>query len=295
MARKNPYRWFAIPGITLLILSFGGSLLWNFYYSLTRYSGYGHPIWVGARNYIFLWRNDEVRRALTHAIFFIVPFSILPIIIGSFLAAVIFDYIAPRFGDEISSFFRSLLYLPQIIPLAIVGVISHWFWNADTGAINKLLESMGLERFAQDWENSPGAMQIILSLILVWLQVGFTFVIFIAGMSRIDQTVLEAAQIDGASWFKQYRLITLPLLRPEMTVVFLTTLIGALKIFAPVYWITGGGPYGATNVPSIYVFKQFYGGNQVGMASSISMIMAVFLGAIALVILRRQREMQGAQ
>lgn len=176
--------------------------------------------------------------------------------------------------------------------MAMTGVLFQWFLNNRDGIVNEFLANNGLEQFVMDWQSNQKAMQVIFSLALIWIQMGFTLIIFISGLSRLDQRVLEAAQLDGATWFQQFRLLTLPMIRPEMAVVLLTTTISAIKIFAPVYWITSGGPNGATSVPSTFVFNQFYGGSQLGQGAALATLFAGLLGAIAYFILKYQRKMR---
>ena len=286
--RSKTHISFAIPGLLILFGTVGGALAWNLYYSFTRWSGFGTPRWVGFHNYYYLFLNEEVRQTVMHAVFTIIPFSIVPTLLGAFIAAILVEYISPRFGESLASSFRSLLYLPQVVPLAMTGAVWSWILNSKGGLVNRFFEDHHIN-VRIGWLENVRATEILFALILIWLQLGFTLIIFIAGMSRIDTNVLEAAQLDGASWFQQFRLITLPLLRPEMTVVVLTTTVSSLKIFAPVYWITKGGPYGSTQVPSTYVFNQFYGGSQVGRAAAISSVFAILVGCFAALLMRYQR------
>jgi ABC-type sugar transport system permease subunit len=114
-------------------------------------------------------------------------------------------------------------------------------------------------------------------------------VIFLSGLSRLNPYVLEAAQVDGANWWQRFRFISSRELGPEISVVLLTSVVGALKVFAPVYYVTGGGPDGATNVPSTYSFNAFFGGNRVGYASAVTVLLAILITAVALLLIRVQR------
>lgn len=287
---KRAAHWkFAVPGLFILFGTVGGALAWNFYYGFTRWSGFGTPTWVGWRNYIFIFKGPEVVQTVQHALWDIIPFSIIPTLLGAFVAALLFEYISPRFGAALASMFRGFLYLPQIIPLAMTGVIWNWILNAKEGLLNQYFENAGLHYHIR-WLQDPFTTQVIFFFILIWLQLGFTLIIFLSGMARIDTSILEAAQLDGASWFQQFRHITIPSLRPEMAVVVLTTTINSLKIFAPVYWITRGGPYGSTSVPSTYVFNQFYGGNQVGRAAAIAAFFACIVSIFTALVMRYQRK-----
>jgi raffinose/stachyose/melibiose transport system permease protein len=291
--RRSPHRKYAIPGLLILMATVGGALAFNFYYSFTRWIGFGTPHWVGLRNYRYIIQNGEIRSTALHALLAVVPYSLIPTLLGCFIAAVLFEYIAPRFGEGIASRIRGFLYLPQIVPLAMTGVVWNWLLDTKTGLLNKFLQDH-FHGTSIEWMISPLSTQIVFGLILIWLQLGFTLLIFIAGLSRIDTTVLEAAQLDGASWFQQFRLVIIPLLRTEIAIVLLTTSISSLKIFAPVYWISHGGPNGATQVPSTFVFHQFYNGSNIGTASAISTVFALLVGVFTAGLMKFQRRNQVA-
>jgi len=288
--KKNPRRWFGIPGLTLLFGSVGAALAVNFYYSLTNWNGFNHHKFIGLHNYVKIATDPNIRDSILHVLWFVIPFAIIPTALGCFLAAVLFDYIQPYFGSSIASTYRTLLYLPQIVPLAMTGVLWHWILDYPNGLINNYLVNSGKVTNAINFESHPLFVQLLFSIILIWLQVGFTLLIFIAGMSRRDPRVMEAAQIDGASFLQQLRYITIPLLKAELIVVILTISINALKMFGPVYWITGGGPEGATNVPSTFSFKQFYGGSHVGLGAAVASLFAIILGFFAYFVLKYQRK-----
>lgn len=288
----NNYGLLLIPGFGTLVLTLGGALFWNANISLNRWAGYENPVWVGFRNYRYLAQNEEFRGAVLHAAFFIIPFALIPTLIGALLAAVIFEYISPRFGERMGSFFRVSFYLPQVVPIAISGLL----WLAilgNDGILNMALRSSGHESLVYEWLDNGRSAQLWMAVILVWLQLGYTTMVFVAGMARIDTRLYEAAQLDGASWLQQFRAITLPQLRPEMFVVLLITSIGALKIFAPIYWITSGGPFGATNVPSLYAFNAFYGGDQVPFGATVSTVFAVIVGTLAFLVVQLQHKYFG--
>ncbi len=285
---NSKHSLFAIPGLLILIATVGGALLFNFYYSFTRWIGFGTPHWVGLRNYRYMFQNPDVRETALHAVLTIIPYSIIPTFLGCFLAAILFEYISPRFGEAIASRFRGIFYLPQIVPLAMTGVVWNWLLDSKTGLLNQYLHDHGA-KWHIAWMEKPLATQLIFALILIWLQLGFTLLIFIAGLSRIDTNILEAAQIDGATWFTQFRLILIPLLRNEIAIVLLTTSISSLKIFAPVYWISHGGPNNATQVPSTYVFHQFYNGSNVGSAASIATVFALLVGVFTAALMKYQQ------
>ena len=124
--------------------------------------------------------------------------------------------------------------------------------------------------------------------IMIWVQLGYPIVMFMAGLQRVDPELYEAADLDGASWWQRFRKITVSLIRPEFYVVLVTTTIAALKIFGPIFVLTGGGPSNATLVPSYFAYKNFFEKAQVGYGSAISTVLTVLIIALSIVFLRLQ-------
>ncbi|NKF31943.1 sugar ABC transporter permease, partial [Pseudomonas sp. BGM005] len=124
----------------------------------------------------------------------------------------------------VSSFFRAGFYLPQILPVTVAGVLWGWILNP-VGVINITLKAIGLDNLAQNWIGDATYALAAVSLVIVWIQVGYCLVVFMAGLSRIDPSLYEAADLDGANWWSRLVTLTIPLLAPEIFVVVLTTLI----------------------------------------------------------------------
>lgn len=280
---RNRYGLLLVPGMLLLTIVVGGALVWNAQISLTRWAGYDNPVWAGLHNYRFLLINPDFRTSVLHGLWFIVPFAMAPTLIGLVIATVVYEYVVPRFGNGPGTLIRSTLYLPQVVPVSITGLL--WVAILDKGGlVNQVLSALGHADWQRAWLTESRPAQVWLSLIVFWLQLGYTTTIFIAGNARIDTRLLEAAELDGAGPLQRFRAVTLPQLRPEVFVVLLTTVIGALKIFAPVYWITGGGPIGATNVPSLYAFNAIYGGDQVPFGAAVATSFTLIVGFLAYVL-----------
>jgi raffinose/stachyose/melibiose transport system permease protein len=112
---------------------------------------------------------------------------------------------------------------------------------------------------------------------MLWLQMGFAYIVFIAGLSRLNPTLLEAAHLDGAGRWARLRWIIAPSLKPEIFVILVFLTVGAIKVFAPVYYLTGGDPYGSTSSPATFAISNFYGGRSVGYGSAITTTLAVVI------------------
>jgi raffinose/stachyose/melibiose transport system permease protein len=260
--------------------------------SFTRWNGIATPRLIGLDNYERLFADDKFREAVAHAVASIVAMSLVPLAIGLVLAALLFDYVSSRFGARASTLLRAAFYLPQILPVAVAGILWGWILNP-IGVLNALLDAIGLHAIARNWLGDPDLALVSLMGVMVWLQVGYALVVLMSGLARVDPALYEAAEIDGAAWFTRFRLITIPMLKPEIFVVGLTTTIAALKVFAPVFVLTEGGPGSATTVPSYLAYYHFFTTNRVGYGAAITtmqMLITVVLGLVFLRVQRRQTE-----
>ncbi|MDE1994460.1 MAG: sugar ABC transporter permease [Rhizobiaceae bacterium] len=287
------YYLYMIPGMLGFILLVLVPLIANFGISFTTWKGIGTPRFIGIQNYQRLLEDAAFWGSIQHTVLFIISMTIVPIILGLLLAAVLFDYISAQFNETLSSFFRAGFYLPQILPLTAAGVLWGWILNP-IGIVNAVLKAIGLDFMAQNWLGDATYALWAVSAVIVWVQVGYCLVVFMSGLARVDPSLYEAAELDNASWFGRFRYITIPMLMPEIFVVALTTLIAALKVFAPIYVLTSGGPDNATTVPSYLSYYHFFTTNRVGYAAAIATLQTVVTILLGVFFLRMQsKQTQG--
>ncbi|TAU73206.1 carbohydrate ABC transporter permease [Rhizobium leguminosarum] len=291
---SRSYSLYLIPGTIGFILIVLIPQLANLGLSFTAWKGVGTPRPVGLQNYHRLLTDDQFWGSMYHTLLFIVSMTVIPVCIGLVLAALLFDYVRDQFGEWVSSFFRAGFYLPQILPVTVAGVLWGWILNP-VGVINITLKAIGLDNFAQNWIGDATYALAAVSLVIVWIQVGYCLVVFMAGLSRIDPSLYEAAELDGANWWSRFVTITIPLLAPEIFVVVLTTLIAALKVFAPIFVITAGGPDNATLVPSYLTYYHFFTTQRVGYAAAIAVVQTTLTIALAVIFLRFQSQQESKE
>ncbi|MFT8591988.1 MAG: sugar ABC transporter permease [Bifidobacterium sp.] len=288
----NPSRRFFIylvPGIAMLIWIVVIPTVWNIYLSFTQYRGIRPPIWIGLENWKSLLHDHTFWVSFGNSIWMILAMVVIPIVIGLLLSSLIFDVIQKKFGARMASTLRAVYYIPQILPIAVASLAMGWILKPQEGVVNELLKAVGLGALQQNWLGSPRTALIMLMLIMIWIQLGYPVVIFLSGLQRVDPELYEAASLDGAGWYQRFRVITLPAITPEIFVVALTCTIAALKVFAPVYMLTTGGPGDSTMVPSYYSYSQFFQTQQVGYGAAISTALAVVIIIVAIVFTRIQQ------
>ncbi|TDE28979.1 sugar ABC transporter permease, partial [Actinomadura sp. 6K520] len=239
-------RWgyvpYLLPGLLLFTAVIGVPFLMNIGTSFTEWTGVGTPKWIGLGNYRELVRDEQFWASFGHNALIIVGMAIVPTVIGLVLASVLTDLIARHFGARTASVLRACIYLPQVLPIVIAGVVWSWLLAPEGGAVNALLDAVGLGSLAHDWLGDPATALWSVIAVMVWIQIGFPLVIFMSGLQRVDPALYEAAEIDGASWPRRFWHITIPQIRPEIFVVLLWTTIAALKAFAHIFVLTKGGP-----------------------------------------------------
>ena len=284
---NNGYWVFLIPGLVLFTLIIILPFMVNIGVSFTKWQGIGTPVWIGLTNYEKLMRDTTFWASFKNNLILIIAITIIPTIIGLLLSTLLFGYVADRFGKPVSNFFRGGFYLPQILPVAIAGVIWGWLLQPD-GTFNWVLRSIGLGFLAHNWLGDAATALPTVMVIMIWFQIGYPLVIFMAALQRIDPELLEAAALDGASGLQGFFYITLQLIRPEIFVVILTTTIYALKIFGQIFVLTRGGPGTATMVPSYFAYQNFFEKSNVGYGAAISTIMTIIILVVTILFINFQ-------
>lgn len=295
MTRKSysPYRGYGIfllPGAAIFVLFIVAPFLVNIGVSFTRWRGVGTPEWIGPENYTRAFADATFWASFRNNLFLIVGMTIVPTIVGLFLAAILFDYVARKFGQGVSSVFRAGFYLPQIIPVVVAALVWKWIYQPDWGVLNQALNGLGME--SQNWLGNASTALLSVMGMLIWRQIGYPLVIFMAGLQRVDPELYEAVAIDGASWFQRFVRITVPLIRPELYVVILTTTIDSLKTFGPIFAMTRGGPGTATMVASYFSYKNFFENSNVGYGSTIATVLTIVVIFITVGYVRVQSQQE---
>jgi raffinose/stachyose/melibiose transport system permease protein len=277
----EPGQRFWIPYLYILpgLLIYAFFVLWpildTLRYSFYEWDGFSRPAFIGLDNYASLLQDELLHVALRNNLFFLAFYTLFPILVALFLTALL-----TRRQVRGLSFFRAGLFIPYVMSMVVVGVVWLWIYNPAFGPLNQALKSLGLNAWARPWLGDFDLALPAVGVVGTWVQYGFCLVLFIAGVQRIEEALYDAAKIDGANEFQQFRHVTLPGLRNEISVALVTTFITALRIFDLVFVTTRGGPGNQTLVASLWLYRNAFQLNRVGYAATI----AVVLTAIILVV-----------
>ncbi|HET9344218.1 MAG TPA: sugar ABC transporter permease [Candidatus Limnocylindrales bacterium] len=280
--RQTLVGWlFVAPALVMYGVFVLQPLVLTVQYSFYRWDGVGPATWVGPTNYLTVLGDPRLRETLFNAFRLVVFFSLVPVLLGLVTASVIHRVARGPLGTVS----RTVLFLPQVIPLVAAGII----WGrllSLSGLVNQGLTAIGLGDVSRAWLGDFDTALPAVGLIGIWVLLGFCTVLLLTGMTKIDAALYESARIDGAGWAQEFRAITVPSLRNEIGVCITVTVIAALAAFDIVYVSTGGGPGGATAVPGIQIYILAFLERQVGLASALAVVLVLL---VLLVILPIQR------
>ncbi|MGS2642743.1 ABC transporter permease subunit [Streptosporangium sp. LJ11] len=289
--RRSGPRWagwvFVLPAAAFYVVFVIQPLAMTVQYSLYRWDGIGVATWTGVQNYLRVFTDPDLFASILNAVKLIAFFSAVPVVLGLAIAATIRRIATSR----LALVARTVIFLPQVIPLVAAGITWSWLLSS-TGLVNQILTAVGLERITRAWLGDFSTALPAVGVIGAWVLLGLCTLLLLAGMSKIDPALYEAARLDGAGPFREFLSITLPSLRQEIGVCVTVTVVAALASFDIVYISTQGGPGNASMVPGLEIYYLAFSERQVGLASALAVVLTVLVIACALPIqwLTRERK-----
>ena len=270
------------PALILVAFVIWYPVAQTFQYSFTDWNG-ASSAWVGLDNYSDILASSDFWTPLRNNAIFLL--AIPGILILSLVVAVLLFERVPGWR-----FFRSVYYLPTILSAAVVGMLMRTMFNS-RGVVNSLLDNVGLESLSQNWLGSVQTAFVVLIFAFYWQTVGHGVLIFLAGLISIPSVVIEAAQLDGASWWRRLWQIIVPLLIPTVAYFTVVNAIWAfVGVFALVYTVTEGGPGYGTTPLDLMIYRRAFEFGDMGYASAMSVLLfclVLVISAIQLVVFDR--------
>jgi ABC-type sugar transport system permease subunit len=275
---------YLLPGFVVYLAFVLVPLAHTVQLSFFEWDGISVGTWVGLDNYRRLFDDSTILWSFAHAGVFLLFTSVLPVMLGLVLAAAL-----SRHRLRGLAVFRTLLFLPQVIAMVVVGVAWRWMYTED-GVVNQLLRGLGLDSVTRTWLGDFSWALPSVGLVGTWVMYGLCMVLFLAGIQKIDTSLYEVARIDGAGPIREFRHVTLPGLRQEIAVALTITTIAALRNFDLVYVTTNGGPGNATTVPAVEIYRLGFREGDVGLACTVAVVLTALTFAVVFGITRLARE-----
>ena len=273
------------PFFVLFGVFFAYPTAWAFVLSFQRWDGVTDPRWVGLDNYDFVLHDPTTRTMFENTIrnlLVLVPLGILlPMVCGVVLNQP---------GLRLRGLFRTVLFVPVVCSLVVVGIIWKLLFGGANGWLNGLLAKVGLGPY--NWLKDQTLANVPIYSLTVWGSLGFATLIVLGGLQAIDDDLYDAAKVDGATGWRTFWGITLPLMRPVMFFLLITSTIGVMTLFGQPYVVTQGGPRNATLTPLLHIYTIGIGrtgGARIGDASALSFILTAAMLLVVFVQFRLAR------
>jgi multiple sugar transport system permease protein len=276
--RVTPFL-FLVPAVVLVSVL----LIWPFirsaYWSFTDYAGIGAANWIGIENYRTFVNDPAITTSVKNTLLWVLGTMIFPVGLGLLIASLSFEQ---RGG--------SLLRLPFLLPYALSGTAIATVWQFllnKNGAINGVLEAIGLESWTRSWLYDPPWNTWAMIIASTWQAVGVAVLLFLIGLQVIPKDPVEAARLDGAQGLRLFIDMTLPMLRPMMIVVVGISLVNSLKTFDIIWIMTQGGPYRSSETLAVTMYRETFLLKHFGYGSAISVVLSIVVIAVSMLYLKR--------
>lgn len=268
---------FAVPALLFMGVFLYYPLAYSIYISFTNWN-MTRPVkkFVGVDNYTRLLTNADFYQSLKVTFLYTLMDVVFTLSIGLLLALLLNVSASRLFG-----FMRGVIFMPYYVSMVVAAMVFTWIYNGQYGLLNGIISWFGMDPV--DWLTNPSTALPALVAVSVWKGVGFAMILFIAGMRGIPAEYYEAASIDGASKFRQFRNITLPLLSPMTLFLVITSFISSMQVFQSIDVMTNGGPLKATNAIVYWIYTMAFSEFKTGRASALVMILFVIILLLTLV------------
>ncbi|WP_312169606.1 sugar ABC transporter permease [Microbacterium sp.] len=273
----------AIPVLGFLIF-IAYPLLFSFYASFTKWNGLSDPVFNGLDNYTEMFADPYFWQAMGNTVFLMIGIPI-----GLVLSLLLALALNRRMRG--TTFFRTVYYVPVISSLAAVAILWQWAYNGDFGLINQVLAIVGID--GPNWLQNADTAKPAIIIMSVWKGLGFSMLLYLAALQSVPRHLYEAAAIDGANAFQQFRHITIPMLSPVTFFLVVTSIIGGAQIFIEINIMTPtGGPEFSTASIVWYIWQKAFNYLQMGYATAMSVVLGLLVFVITAIQFRINRRFQ---
>ncbi|TCP20775.1 carbohydrate ABC transporter membrane protein 1 (CUT1 family) [Scopulibacillus darangshiensis] len=278
------------PVLVILVLFVYYPIFSNVYYSFFDWGSFSNTMhFTGLSNFINLFKDSVFFTALKNNIYYAIISEIILVGGGLVLAAILEDKLVRRYA----TFLRTIYFLPVLISITVIALLFEFFYNPQTGLLNKLLESIGLDGLTRAWLGNGDTAIFAVIAMSQWQSLGYVAMLFIISIQKIPSELYEAARIDGAGKVKQFFHITVPQVKEMAFVATIMTLTQAFTVFNEPYILTGGGPGHSSEVLTTYLYHSAFNEDAMGYASAIATVILAITLIISVVQLKVFRSGEG--
>jgi len=271
---------FILPSLIGFVLFYAYPSVRSVFISFTEWNLLSDAEYVGWANYQDIFSDERFWRALQTTVVYVLWNIPLQTILALFMAVVL-----ERFSTVLSTLLRSIMILPWLMPSVIVSLLWLWILDPSLGIANEFLKLFGVPK--QYFMGEPQQAIAWIAAINIWRNAGYNAILIFAGLKTIPRSLYEVAEIDGANSWTQFQRITLPLLRPVLTFVLVTTVVGSFQIYDTIAVTTNGGPAGATRVIIFYIIDEVFNRRiSMGTATAASVVLFCILVSVTLIQMR---------
>jgi multiple sugar transport system permease protein len=276
--RESIFGWlFVLPAVLGFLIWVAGPMIYSAWLSMTDYDLLSPPRFVGLANFTRMFGDPLFYKSLWVTVLYTI-FHV-PLTLGlAFGVALLLNTKIPRMA-----FFRTLYYLPSIVPAVASAVLWVWIFNSEFGLLNLVLRSFGLKKVL--WLQDPNTALAALIVMSLW-NMGGVMIIFLAGLNGIPEEMYEAAKIDGAGTRASFRFITIPMMTPIIFFNLILEIIGSFQVFTAGFLVTQGGPNYATNFYVLYLFNNAFTYFDMGYASALAWVLFFIVLVFSIIIFR---------
>lgn len=272
------------PACILLLITFAVPLIYAFLISISDSNAVidNQFVFVDLDNYLSVIKSSKFQSALFHTCFFVITTILLELVIGFGIALLLYREVA---GSRI---FRLIFAVPLMVAPVVSGLQWRWLFADQYGIINHLLSLVGIK--APLWFTGSSTAWVTIVVANLWLAAPFVILVLLAGLGGLSEELNEAAAIDGADSRQIFWKVILPQLKPTLLIILVIRLTDAFRIYDLVYILTGGGPGGATEVLSTYIYKRIFTDWKFGQGAAASFLVMLIIGMLSLLCNRLMRE-----
>ncbi len=277
---KRNYRlmnWFYVPALSVILLFVAYPFVESVILSFFRWNGYGKvKSFIGLKNYADMLKDSNFSSSFINTLIYGFGCTLLQNVFGLALAMLV----NTRFKGN--GIVRTIVYMPIMIAGVVMGYIMYFFFTFDRGIVNDIIGMFGYEPV--DWLRNPVYAVLFITIINSWQWVGYSMVMYLAGLQNISTTYYEAAAVDGVTPWQGFRHITLPLLIPSIQTSVVSNLIGGLKLYGVIVALTNGGPGHKSQSLTTYISNRYFDAEKAGYAAAIGIVLFIFIAIVSTVL-----------